>query len=309
MAGTRTRHVSGGNGHTHAGRADEKADASAHRAVGRLASKDVDAPEPGEGRPAKRMKGKEYEKALKKLQGELVKVQLWARKTGAKIIVVFEGRDAAGKGGVIKAITERTSPRSFRIAALPAPSEREKSQMYVQRYFAHFPAGGEIVLFDRSWYNRAGVEAVMGFCPPKEVERFLELCPPMERAIIDSGVQLIKYWFEVSHKEQVRRFKDRIGDPRKIWKLSPMDLESGRRWYDYSRARDAMFKATDTNRSPWYVVPSDDKRRARLSCIAHLLSLIPYEDVPMEKVVLPKRKKAKGYKEPVYPWRTIPQYT
>lgn len=304
MPSDSAREVRDGNGHAPAARGDRK-----HRGAGRGAPRVVPAPEaeqdPKQARPMKR---KEYEKELKKLHGELVKVQLWAKKTGAKIIVVFEGRDAAGKGGVIKAITERTSPRVFRIAALPAPSEREKSEMYIQRYLAHFPAGGEIVLFDRSWYNRAGVERVMGFCPLKEVERFLELCPLMERAIVGSGILLIKYWFEVSHKEQIRRFKDRIGDPRKIWKLSPMDLESARRWYDYSRARDAIFHATDTNHSPWYVVPSDDKRLARLSCISHFLSLIPYEDAPMEKVVLPKRKKDKSYKEPSYPWRFIPQY-
>jgi polyphosphate kinase 2 len=257
----------------------------------------------------KRMKRKEYEKELKDIQGELVKVQLWAKHTGAKIIIIFEGRDAAGKGGVIKALTERTSPRVFRIAALPAPSEREKSQMYIQRYIAHFPSGGEVVLFDRSWYNRAGVEAVMGFTPPEEVQRFLELCPLVERMIIASGIILIKYWFEVSHKEQVRRFKGRIKDPRKIWKLSPMDLESARRWYDYSRARDAMFKATDTNHSPWHVVPSDDKYRARLRCIQHFLSMIPYKEVEREKIKLPKRQKAKGYEEPNYPWRIIPEFT
>ena len=252
------------------------------------------------------MKRKEYEKELKKLQGELVKVQLWAKHTGAKIVVLFEGRDAAGKGGVIKALTERTSPRSFRIAALPAPSEREKSQMYMQRYIAHMPAAGEIVLFDRSWYNRAGVEAVMGFCSPRQVKRFLEQVPIMELAIIGSGIQLIKYWFEVSQEEQTARFKDRIKDPRKVWKLSPMDLEAHRRWYDYSRARDAMFKATDSNRSPWHVVRSNDKFRARLNCISHLLRLIPYEEVPREKIKLPKRQKPKGYVEPKYPWRYVP---
>jgi polyphosphate kinase len=297
MDSNRTRVLIGGNGRGVVARAKK----------GSRRKGDREREQDEGGRP-KRMKRKEYEKALAKLQGELVKVQLWLKKTGKKIIVLFEGRDAAGKGGVIKAITERTSPRVFRVAALPAPSEREKSQMYIQRYMAHFPAGGEIVLFDRSWYNRAGVEAVMGFCPPREVERFLELCPFVERAMVGSGVQLIKYWFEVSHKEQVRRFKNRIGDPRKVWKLSPMDLESARRWYDYSRARDAMFKATDTNNTPWYVVHSDDKKRARLNCIAHLLSLIPYEDVPMEKVVLPTRKKAKGYQEPIYPWRVVPQF-
>jgi polyphosphate kinase 2 len=252
------------------------------------------------------MNRKEYEKEIKKLQGELVKVQLWAKHTGAKIVVLFEGRDAAGKGGVIKAITERTSPRSFRIAALPAPTEREKSQMYMQRYIAHMPAAGEIVLFDRSWYNRAGVESVMGFCSRRQVKRFLQLVPVMESAIMGSGIQLIKYWFEVSQEEQTARFKDRISDPRKIWKLSPMDLESHRRWYDYSRARDAMFRATDSNQSPWHVVRSDDKRRARLNCISHLLELIPYKEVPREKIKLPKRQKAKGYVEPKYPWRVVP---
>jgi polyphosphate kinase 2 len=253
------------------------------------------------------MKRKEYEKQLAKLQGELVKVQLWAKHTGAKVVVIFEGRDAAGKGGVIKAITERTSPRVFRIAALPAPTDREKGQMYMQRYIAHLPSPGEIVLFDRSWYNRAGVEAVMGFCKPRQVRRFLRLCPRMESAIIASGITLIKYWFEVSQKEQTSRFKGRIDDPRKIWKLSPMDLESHRRWYDFSRARDAMFKATDTNESPWHVVRSDDKRRARLNCITHLLGMIPYEDVPRAKIKLPKRQKPKGYVEPTYPWRIIAQ--
>ena len=253
-----------------------------------------------------RMKRRPYEKELKKLQGELVKVQLWAKHVGAKIVVLFEGRDAAGKGGVIKAITERTSPRAFRIAALPAPSDREKSQMYMQRYLAQMPGAGEIVLFDRSWYNRAGVESVMGFCKPRELKRFLRLCPLMERAIIGSGIILIKYWFEVSQDEQTARFKDRINDPRKIWKLSPMDLESHRLWYDYSRARDRMFHATDSNESPWFVVKSDDKRRARLNCITHFLKMIPYQDLPREKVKLPKRQKPRGYSEPPYAWRLIP---
>ena len=251
------------------------------------------------------MKRKAYEKELKKLQGELVKVQLWTKHTGAKIVVVFEGRDAAGKGGVIKAITERTSPRIFRIAALPAPDDRERTQMYMQRYVSHLPAAGEIVVFDRSWYNRAGVEAVMGFCPPREVKRFLRMCPAMESAMMASGIQLVKYWFEVSQDEQTKRFKGRMNDPRKIWKLSDMDLESHRRWYDYSRARDAMFHATDTNESPWHVVRSNDKRRARLNCISHLLSQIPYEDVPRKNIKLPNRQKSKGYLEPAYPWRYI----
>jgi polyphosphate kinase 2 len=254
---------------------------------------------------SKRMSAKAYDKRLKKLHGELVKVQLWAKHTNARIIVVFEGRDAAGKGGVIKAITERTSPRSFRIAALPAPTEREKTQMYMQRYIAHFPSGGEIVLFDRSWYNRAGVDVVMGFATPKQTRRFLELCAEIEKTFIEGGTQIIKYWFEVSPEEQTRRFKARIDDPRKIWKLSPMDLESHRRWFDYSRARDAMFAATDTEISPWHVVRSDDKRRGRLNCISHMLSLIPYTDVPREKIKLPKRQKAHGYVEPDYPWRYV----
>ena len=212
--------------------------------------------------------------------------------TGAKVVVIFEGRDAAGKGGVIKRITERVSPRVFRVVALPAPSERERSQIYFQRYFEHFPAGGEIVLFDRSWYNRLGVERVMGFCTDEEYERFLKVCPAWEIDIIEAGVTLIKYWFEVSKDEQTRRFCERINDPRKIWKLSGMDLESHRRWYDYSRARDAMFAATDTEKSPWYVVNGDDKRRARLNCISHFLSLIPYEKIDLKKVTLPPRQKS-----------------
>jgi len=250
---------------------------------------------------------KEYEKEIARLQGELVKVQLWLKQSGAKIIVVFEGRDAAGKGGVIRRITERVSPRVFRVVALPAPSDREKSQMYIQRYMEHFPAGGEIMLFDRSWYNRAGVEHVMGFCSDVQYHRFLEICPIVERFIIDGGVKLIKYWFEVSQDEQTRRFQDRINDPRKIWKLSPMDLESHRRWYDFSRAKDAMFAATDTEWAPWHVVNGDDKRRARLNCISHLLSMIPYEEVPFETMELPKRQKAKGYVAPAYDYKFIPE--
>jgi polyphosphate kinase 2 len=254
-----------------------------------------------------KMKNKEFEEHLKKLHGELVRLQLWVQHKGLRVIVVFEGRDAAGKGGVIKSITERVSPRVYRVVALPAPSEREKSQLYVQRYMAHFPAAGEIVIFDRSWYNRAGVERVMGFCPEKEVERFLQLCPVFERVIVNSGIILIKYWFEVSEQEQTLRFESRIGDPRKIWKLSPMDLEAHRRWYDYSRARDDMLLATDTQHAPWYVVVSDDKRRARLNCISHLLSLIPYKDVKRDKIKLPKRQKRKGYVEPQRTYRHVPQ--
>jgi len=232
---------------------------------------------------------KDYEDELEKLQGELVKLQYWVRKTGAKIIIIFEGRDAAGKGGVIKRITERVSPRVFKVVALPAPTEREKTQLYLQRYLTHFPAAGEIILFDRSWYNRAGVERVMGFCNDHEYERFLKMAPAFERVILENDIILVKYWFDVSMDEQQRRFQGRIDDERKVWKLSPMDTESYHRWYDYSRARDAMFEATDTDYSPWHVVPSDNKKRARLNCITHLLSQIPYKELPRPKVKLGKR--------------------
>jgi len=232
---------------------------------------------------------KYYEEELEKLQGELVKLQFWVRKTGAKVIIVFEGRDAAGKGGVIKRITERVSPRVFKVIALPAPTEREKSQLYIQRYLSHFPAAGEVVMFDRSWYNRAGVERVMGFCTDREYQRFMRLAPSFERVLADNDTLLIKYWFDVSMDEQQRRFQDRIDDERKQWKLSPMDTESFNRWYDYSRARDAMFEVTDTDDAPWHVVPSDDKKRARLNCISHLLSTIPYKELPRPKVKLGKR--------------------
>jgi polyphosphate kinase 2 len=254
-----------------------------------------------------KLKRKEYEEQIAKFHTELVQLQFWVKHTGARIVVLFEGRDAAGKGGVIKRITERVSPRVFRVVALPAPSERERTQIYFQRYFQNLPAAGEIILFDRSWYNRAGVERVMGFCTDEEYDRFLRVCPFWERDIIEAGVTLIKYWFEISQEEQTRRFSDRMNDPRKIWKLSPMDLESHRRWYDYSRARDMMFAATDTPESPWYVVRADDKRRARLNCIAHFLSLIPYEAIQPEKVALPSRQKAKGYKEPDYPYHFVPE--
>jgi polyphosphate kinase 2 len=257
--------------------------------------------------PRPKLKRKEYEEEIAKLHAELVKLQLWVKHTGARIVVVFEGKDAAGKGGVIKRITERVSPRVFRVVALPAPSERERSQIYFQRYFQHLPAAGEIVIFDRSWYNRAGVERVMGFCTDEEYERFLRVCPAWERDLIEAGITLIKYWFEISQEEQTRRFSERINDPRKIWKLSPMDLESHRRWYDYARARDAMFAATDTPESPWYVVDADDKRRARLNCIAHFLSLIPYQEMPSQKVTLPPRQKAKGYKKPDHAFRFVPE--
>jgi polyphosphate kinase 2 len=234
-------------------------------------------------------KNKEYMSELRKLQAELCKLQEWVKLKGARVIILFEGRDTAGKGGTIRAITERVSPRVFRLVALPAPSDREKSQMYVQRYFQHFPAAGEVVIFDRSWYNRAGVEHVMGFCTKEQYEGFLENCPYIEELIVGSGIQLIKLWLEVGQEEQVRRMTARIDDPLRQWKLSPMDLESWPRWYEYSLARDRMFKATDTKHAPWHILRSDDKKRARLNCIAHLLKLIPYEDVPREKVKLPKR--------------------
>ena len=223
------------------------------------------------------MKRKAYERQMRFLHGELVAMQEWVKATGAKICIVFEGRDTAGKGGTIKRITERVSPRVFRVVALPAPTEREKSQMYIQRYLQHFPAAGEVVIFDRSWYNRAGVEPVMGFCKPEETERFLELAPGVEKAMADSGILLLKYWLEVSPDEQTRRLKSRINDPRKIWKLSDMDLKSYSRWYDYSRARDAMFAATDTAWAPWYIAHTDDKKRGRLNIISHLLSQVPYK--------------------------------
>jgi polyphosphate kinase 2 len=257
--------------------------------------------------PKARLSRKQFESELEKLQVELVKLQEWVKVSGAKVCVLFEGRDAAGKGGIIKRITERTSPRVFRVVALPSPTEREKSQMYFQRYMPHLPAGGEIVLFDRSWYNRAGVERVMGYATEQQVEDFLKFAPLVERAIINSGVILVKYWLEETMEDQTERFTERIEDYRKIWKLSPMDLESHRRWYDYSRARDAMFAATDTPESPWYVVDSHDQRRGRLNCIAHFLSLIPYEEVPHEKVKLPKRQAKGDYVEPDYPFRRIPE--
>jgi len=254
--------------------------------------------------PAK-LSGKEYAKELEKLHVELVRLQEWVKHKGLKVAIVFEGRDGAGKGGTIKAITQRVSPRVFRVIALPAPTEREKSQMYIQRYMRHLPAAGEIAIFDRSWYNRAGVERVMGFTSEEAVQRFLKMAPLVERAFVDSGISLLKYWLEVSPEEQTRRLKDRIDDGRKIWKLSPMDLKSYSRWYDYSRARDDMFASTDTPFAPWYVVRSDDKRRARLNLIADLLRRIPYKTAPMEKVKLPKRGKAKGYVEPDYPYKYV----
>jgi len=255
-------------------------------------------------KPAK-LKRKDYEKELARLHGELVKLQLWTVHAGLKVCIVFEGRDCAGKGGVIKAITARVSPRIFRVVALPAPSDREKSQMYVQRYLPHFPAAGEIVIFDRSWYNRAGVERVMDFCEPKEVKRFLRLAPLFEKMVIDSGIILLKYWLEVSPDEQTRRLEQRIDDDRKIWKLSPMDVKSYKRWDDYSRARDEMLAATDTPFSPWHVVRSDDKKRARLNLITHLLEQIPYEELPREKIKLPKRRISDDDREPKVQMRFI----
>jgi polyphosphate kinase 2 len=241
------------------------------------------------------MKRAKYEKELEKLQVRLCHLQRWVKENGLRVVVVFEGRDGAGKGGTIRAITERLSPRVFRVVALPAPSDREKSQVYMQRYMQHFPAAGEVVIFDRSWYNRAGVELVMGFCTPKEHKRFLEVCPQVEKFLIDGGVILIKLWMEVGNDEQKRRFEARATQPLRQWKLSPMDLPSRKRWYDYSRARDAMFEKTDTRFAPWYIVRSDDKRTARLNTIAHLLSVIPYKKLPDEKVKLPKRSSKGSY--------------
>ena len=242
-----------------------------------------------------KMKAKKYDRELRKLQARLCHLQDWVKQKGLRVIIVFEGRDAAGKGGTIRALTERVSPRIFRAVALPAPSDREKSQMYMQRYMAHFPAAGEIVIFDRSWYNRLGVEYVMGFCTKEQHVRFLELCPEMEQYIVDAGIILIKIWLEVSDKEQKRRFEARIDDPLRQWKLSPMDLPSRTKRYDYSRARDLMLKATDTKHAPWYILRSDDKKRARLSCLAHILELIPYKKVSREKVKLPKRSMKGAY--------------
>ncbi|MFZ0296035.1 MAG: polyphosphate kinase 2 [Candidatus Sulfotelmatobacter sp.] len=254
-----------------------------------------------------RLKTKKYERELRKLQTQLVEMQEWVRATGAKIVIVFEGRDAAGKGGVIHRIMERVSPRVFRHVALPAPTEREKSQLYAQRYMKELPASGEVIIFDRSWYNRALVEHVMGFCSEKQYVDFLRMCPDFESLLKNNGIVLVKYWFEVSESEQHKRFLNRIEDPMRRWKLSPMDLESHRRWYDYSRARDAMLAATDTSQSPWFVVQTDDKKRARLNCISHLLSVVPWKKIPLERVTLPKRQNPKGYKAPNWNYRWIPE--
>jgi polyphosphate kinase len=262
---------------------------------------------PAAGDGDRKLKNKDYEKRLAGLHVELVRLQEWVKHKGLKVCIVFEGRDGAGKGGTIKAITERVSPRTFRVVALPAPTEREKSQMYAQRYLPHLPAAGEVVIFDRSWYNRAGVERVMGFCPEDLAKRFLEVVPAFERMMVQSGIILLKYWLEVSPEEQTRRLKGRIDDGRKIWKLSPMDVSSYTRWDDYTRARDEMFAATDTPWAPWFVATSEDKKRVRLNIISHLLSKIPYKSVPREKVELPKRKIGHKYKAANYPFKFIPE--
>ncbi|GAA0937987.1 polyphosphate kinase 2 [Virgisporangium aurantiacum] len=254
----------------------------------------------------KKMKEKEYQRELRRLHGELVALQEWVKSSGAKVCVVFEGRDTAGKGGTIKAIIERVSPRTFRVVALTAPTERERSQMFIQRYLPHLPAAGEVVIFDRSWYNRAGVERVMGFCTEEQTRTFLQQLPAVEKAIVDSGVILVKYWLEVSPEEQTRRLKNRINDPRKTWKLSDLDLKSYSRWYDYSRARDDMFHATDTSWAPWYVAVTDDKKRGRLNIITHLLNTVPYKPQHLPEVTLPKRQKPDGYKDPKLPLHYIP---
>jgi polyphosphate kinase 2 len=259
-----------------------------------------------DGKQPSRMKTKDYLRQKRRLDAELVAMQEWVKATGAKICVAFEGRDTAGKGGTIKAITERVSPRVFRVMALPAPNDREKSQMYIQRYIPHLPAAGEVVIFDRSWYNRAGVERVMGFATDDQVTYFLQEVPEIERAMVASGIILVKYWLEVSPDEQTRRLESRIDDPRKIWKLSDLDLKSYSRWYDYSRARDDMFKASDTAWAPWYVAKTDDKKRGRLNIITHLLSVIPYEPPQHREITLPKRQKAAGYREQGLPFRYIP---
>jgi polyphosphate kinase 2 len=255
-----------------------------------------------------KMPNKEYEAELFRLQVELVKLQEWVKATNARIVMIFEGRDAAGKGGMIKRIIERVSPRVFRVVALPSPTERQKTQLHAQRYIEQLPAGGEIVIFDRSWYNRAGVERVMGFCSDEQYKQFLKDCPAFESFLVSQGIMLLKYWLDVSEKEQHKRFLARIEDPTKRWKLSSMDLESHHRWYDYSRARDSLLEATDTPAVPWYIVPSDDKKRARLNCIRHILSSIPYEEIPYTPPRLPPRQRAKGYVEPPQKHRVVPQH-
>ena len=285
------------------GKKKEKKQSAAHAAELLTPSA---AAEAAEGDP-RRLTGKGYEKELARLHVELVKLQEWVKYKGLKVCIVFEGRDGAGKGGTIKALTERVSPRVFRVVALSAPTEREKTQMYAQRYFPYFPAAGEVVIFDRSWYNRAGVERIMGFCTEEQSKRFLEVVPAFEKIMVESGIILIKYWLEVSEEEQTRRIKGRINDGRKIWKLSPMDLKSYSRWYDYSRARDEMFAASDTPWAPWYVANSEDKKKVRLNIISHILSKVPYEELPRDKVKLPKRQKAGDYREPDYEYKMVPE--
>jgi polyphosphate kinase 2 len=263
-------------------------------------------PEAQESGPPPKMKNREYEQHMRRLQGELVAMQEWVKASGAKICIVFEGLDSAGKGGTIRRITERTSPRVFKHIALPAPTEREKSQMYVQRYMAHFPAAGEVAIFDRSWYNRAGVEPVMGYCTQEQTDRFLEMTPAVEKAMVDNGIILLKYWLNVSVAEQTRRLGNRIDDPRKVWKLSPTDLKSYSRHYQYCRARDAMLAATDTAWAPWFVVDNDDKKRGRLNIISHLLSQIPYEPLPPSQTKMPRKPTPRGYVEPDMPLHRIP---
>jgi len=254
-----------------------------------------------------KLKRKVYEQELARLHAEFVKLQQWVVHKRLRVCIIFEGRDGAGKGGTIKAITERVSPRVFRVVALPAPTDREKSQLYAQRYISHMPAAGEVVIFDRSWYNRAGVERVMGFCTEEDAKRFLQMIPGVEKAFVEEGIILLKYWLEVSPDEQTRRLEERIEDARKIWKLSDMDLKSYSRWFDYSRARDEMFLATDTSWAPWYIVRSDNKRRARLNALTHILSKIPYKELPRGKVELQKRQHRGDYREPDYPFRVIPE--
>jgi polyphosphate kinase 2 len=283
--------------------ADSKRKAVTKKKDGKAAGATHVAPDEPKGK----LSNKEYAAALKDLHIELVRLQEWVKHAGLKVCVIFEGRDGAGKGGTIKAITERVSPRVFRVVALPAPTEREKSQMYIQRYIPHLPAAGEVVIFDRSWYNRAGVERVLGFCTEQQAKGFLAAAPMVERAIVESGIILIKYWLEVSADEQTRRLQARITDGRKIWKLSPMDIKSYDRWFDYSRARDEMFQATDTPWAPWFVVRSDDKKRARLNLIKHLLERVPYKSLPRDKIKLPKRQKAGKYKDINYPFKYVPE--
>jgi len=285
---------------------DVEARASAEGQASAEAPASTDSEAESTSGPPPRMKRKEYEQEMRLLHGELVAMQEWVKGSGAKICIVFEGRDTAGKGGTIKRITERVSPRVFRVYALPAPSEREKSQMYLQRYVPHLPAAGEVAIFDRSWYNRAGVERVMGYCTPAETERFLEQVPAVEKAMVDSGIYLLKYWLDVGADEQTRRLQSRMQDPRKIWKLSDMDLKSYSRWYDYSRARDAMFAATDTPWAPWYVAYTDDKKRGRLNIISHLLSQIPYKPLTPRDVSLPRRQRRGNYVEPELTVRYVP---